>query len=239
MERITSTIESSASRIYDRTKKTLANQYVLGTLVVLAVVYVGALAPKLPNKVVHAMDNIYVKGLMFFIIALGITHDVVVSIIVALVVLAIILAVQVYLKDESKEHLISNNRLQNGPQNDVHPFSHPAPVMVNNKDELVEQQPLGAEWTQAQNDFPEGWSNDWDEYEQPAQYQMNIADSSSHNTGSDLTGTYVSAAMNPGGIEHLVQKPLTQAQQQKIKAKLLAAQEHKQEEQIFKKSLIG
>jgi hypothetical protein len=196
MDRMTSSNESTATSIFDKSKKTLTNQYVLGTLVVLAVAYVGGLAPKLPAKVMRAMDNIVVKGVMFFIIALGITHNVVVSIIVALVVLAIILAVQVYLKDEKTEHLISNNRLENGPQNNVRPFSNPAPIKVTDKDELIEEQPLGVQWTQTQNEFPDGWSNDWDEYEQPAQYEMNIADSSSHNTGSDVNGQYVSAAMN-------------------------------------------
>ena len=183
MNSLTSSIQSTATSVYNKGKKTLTNEYVLGTLVVLAVAYVGALAPKLPQKVTSAMDNIVVKGVMFFLIALGVTRHVVVSVIVSLVVLAIILATQVYLKDTT-EHLNPSNRLENGPQNNVKPFSNPAPVMITDKDELVEQEPLNANWTNEPTQFPEGWSNDWDEYEQPAQYQMNIAESSSHNTGS-------------------------------------------------------
>lgn len=202
MDRITSSIESTATSIYDKSKKTLTNEYVLGTLVVLAVAYVGALAPKLPTKVMGAMDNIVVKGIMFFLIALGVTRNVVVSIIVSLVVLAIILATQVYLKDETTEHLNPNNRLENGPQNNVRPFSNPASVMVNDKDELVEHQPLGLDWTNKETSFPDGWSNEWDEYEQPAQYEMNIADSSSHNAGENMDQQYVSAAMNGQNIEN-------------------------------------
>ena len=206
MDRITSSIESTATSIYDKSKKTLTNEYVLGTLVVLAVAYVGALAPKLPQRVIDAMDNIVVKGVMFFLIALGVTRNVVVSIIVSLVVLAIILAVQVYLKD-STEHLTSNNILENGPQNNVKPFSNPAPVMITDKDEMVEKEPLGSEWVNTSATFPEGWSNDWDEYEQPAQYQMNIPESSSHNTGDKMSGQYVSAAMNGQKVEDFVVKP--------------------------------
>jgi len=202
MDRITSSIESTATSIYDKSKKTLTNEYVLGTLVVLAVAYVGALAPKLPTKVMRSMDNIVVKGIMFFLIALGVTRNVVVSIIVSLVVLAIILATQVYLKDETTEHLNPNNKLENGPVNNVRPFSNPAPIMVNDKDELVEQQPLGLDWTNNETSFPDGWSNEWDEYEQPAQYEMNIADSSSHNAGGNMDQQYVSAAMNGQNIEN-------------------------------------
>lgn len=202
MDRITSSIESTATNIYDKSKKTLTNEYVLGTLVVLAVAYVGALAPKLPSKVMNAMDNIVVKGVMFFLIALGVTRNVVVSIIIALVVLAIILATQVYLKDNTTEHLNPSNRLENGPQNNVIPFSNPAPIMVNDKDELVEEQPLGLNWTTTETTFPEGWSNDWDEYEQPAQYEMNISDSASYNTGDNINGQYVSAAMNGKVVEN-------------------------------------
>jgi hypothetical protein len=213
MNRITQSLESTASSIYDKSKKTLTNEYVLGTLVVLAVAYVGALAPKLPERVTQAMDNIVVKGVMFFLIALGVTRDVVVSIIVSLVVLAIILATQVYLKDDKTEHLNPSNRLENGPQNNVKPFSNPAPVMVTEKDELVEKEPLGMEWTNEQTQFPDGWSNDWDEYEQPAQYQMNIAESSSHNTGVDMTGQYVSAAMNGQNVENFVVKPRSRTSQ--------------------------
>lgn len=205
MERLSSSIESTATSIYDKSKKTLTNEYVLGTLVVLAVAYVGALAPKLPTKVINAMDNIVVKGVMFFLIALGVTRNVVVSIIVSLVVLAIILATQVYLKDTT-EHLTSNNILENGPQNNVKPFSNPAPVMINDKDELIEEQPLSHEWTNTTTTFPEGWSNDWDEYEQPAQYEMNIADSASHNNGSNVSSQYVSAAMNGQNVENFVSK---------------------------------
>jgi hypothetical protein len=201
MDRLTTSIESTATSIYDKSKKTLTNEYVLGTLVVLAVAYVGALAPKLPAKVMDAMDNIVVKGIMFFLIALGVTRNVVVSIIIALVVLAIILATQVYLKDDITEHLNPNNRLENGPQNNVRPFSNPATIMVTDKDELVEEQPLGLDWTNKETSFPEGWSNDWDEYEQPAQYEMNIADSSSHNDGENK-GQYVSAAMNGQVVEN-------------------------------------
>ena len=185
MDKITSSIESTATSVYNKGKKTLTNDYVLGTLVVLAVAYIGALAPKLPEKVTEAMDNIVVKGVMFFLIALGVTRNVVVSVIVSLVALAILLAVQVYLKDNTTEHLNPSNTLENGPQNNVKPFSNPAPVTINDKDELVEQEPLNADWTNQQSQFPEGWSNDWDEYEQPAQYQMNIAESSSHNSGQN------------------------------------------------------
>lgn len=206
MDRITSSIESTATSMYDKSKKTLTNEYVLGTLVVLAVAYIGALAPKLPTKVTNAMDNIVVKGVMFFLIALGVTRNVVVSVIVSLVVLAIILATQVYLKDDTTEHLNPSNRLENGPQNNVTPFSNPAPVMINNKDELIEEQPLGQQWANTATTFPEGWSNDWDEYEQPAQYEMNIADSASHNTGSDASNQYVSAAMNGQNVENFVSK---------------------------------
>lgn len=206
MDSLTSSIESTATSIYDKSKKTLTNEYVLGTLVVLAVAYVGALAPKLPQRVTNAMDNIVVKGVMFFLIALGVTRNVVVSIIVSLVVLAIILAVQVYLKDAKTEHLNPSNRLENGPQNNVRPFSNPAPVMINNKDELVEEQPLGQEWANASTKFPEGWSNDWDEYEQPAQYEMNIAESASYNNGSNISNEYVSAAMNGQNLENFVSK---------------------------------
>lgn len=208
MDRITSSIESTAVSIYDKSKKTLTNEYVLGTLVVLAVAYIGALAPKLPQKVTDAMDNIVVKGVMFFLIALGVTRNVVVSIIVSLVVLAIILATQVYLKDDKTEHLNSNNRLENGPQNNVRPFSNPAPVMINDKDELIEDQPLGQQWANTATTFPEGWSNDWDEYEQPAQYEMNIADSASYNNGSTISSQYVSAAMNGQAVENFVTKKL-------------------------------
>jgi len=206
MDRITSSIESTATSIYDKSKKTLTNEYVLGTLVVLAVAYIGALAPKLPTRITDAMDNIVVKGVMFFLIALGVTRNVVVSIIVSLVVLAIILAVQVYLKDEKTEHLNASNRLENGPQNNVTPFSNPAPIMINDKDELVEEQPLGQQWANTPTTFPEGWSNDWDEYEQPAQYEMNVADSSSHNDGSNVSDDYVSAAMNGQNVENFVSK---------------------------------
>jgi hypothetical protein len=206
MDRLTSSIESTASSIVYKSQKTLTNEYVLGVLVVLAVAYVGSLAPKLPQNVVDAMDNIVVKGVMFFLIALGVTRNVVVSIIVALVVLAIILATQVYLKDKSSasttEHLNPSNRLENGPQNNVKPFSNPAPVMVNDKDELIEEQPLGQDWVNTQATFPEGWSNDWDEYEQPAQYEMKVSDSSSHNDGQGLLGQYVSAAMNGQSVEN-------------------------------------
>ena len=210
MDRITSSIESTATSIYDKSKKTLTNEYVLGILVVLAVVYVGALAPKLPNRVTDAMDNIVVKGVMFFLIALGITRNVVVSIIVSLVVLAIILAVQVYLKDDTTEHLNSSNKLENGPQNNVRPFSNPAPVMINDKGDLIEEQPLGQQTidtdSTATTTTPEGWSNDWDKYEQPAQYQMNIADSASYNNGSSISTEYVSAAMNGQNVENFVSK---------------------------------
>ena len=205
MDRITSSIESTATSIYDKSKKTLTNEYVLGVLVVLAVAYVGALAPKLPMKVSHAMDNIVVKGVMFFLIALGVTRNIVVSIIISLVVLAIILATQVYLKDDRTEHLHTRNMLENGPQNNVMPFSNPAPITINCEDELVEAEPLNSSWTNEQTTFPEGWSNDWDEYEQPAKYEMNIADSASYNTGSSydsgMNGDYVSAAMNGLNIE--------------------------------------
>jgi hypothetical protein len=209
MDRITSSIESTATSIYDKSKRTLTNKYVLGILFVLAVVYVGALAPKLPTKVTNAMDNIVVKGLMFFLIALGVTRNVVVSIIVSLVVLAIILALQVYLKDDTTEYLNSNNTLENGPQNNVSPFSNPAPVMINDKGELIEEQPLEQQTVDNDTDTtttPEGWSNDWDKYEQPAQYQMNIADSASHNNGSTISTEYVSAAMNGKNLENFVSK---------------------------------
>jgi len=197
MDKLTSSIESTTTSLYNKSKKSLTNDYVLGTLVVLAVVYVGALAPKLPTKVTDAMDNIVVKGIMFFIIALAVTRKIVVSIIVSLVVLAIILAVQVYLKDdETTEHLNPNNRLENGPQNNVKPFSNPAPIMINENSELVEEQPLNQQWTTTETEFPEGWSNNWDEYEQPAQYKMNIVDSASYNNGSNMLNNYVSAAMN-------------------------------------------
>lgn len=210
MDRITSSIESTATSLYDKSKKTLTNEYVLGTLVVLAVAYVGALAPKLPSRVTDAMDNIVVKGVMFFLIALGVTRNVVVSIIVSLVVLAIILAVQVYLKDDTTEHLNASNRLENGPQNNVRPFSNPAPVMINEKGDLIEEQPLGQQPvdtdTTTTTTTPEGWSNDWDKYEQPAQYQMNIADSASYNNGSTISTEYVSAAMNGQNVENFVSK---------------------------------
>lgn len=208
MDRFTSSIESTATSIYDKSKKTLTNEYVLGTLVVLAVAYVGALAPKLPSRVTDAMDNIVVRGVMFFLIALGVTRNVVVSIIVSLVVLAIILAVQVYLKDDTTEHLNPSNRLENGPQNNVRPFSNPAPVMINDKGDLIEEQPLGQQTvdTDTTTTTPEGWSNDWDKYEQPAQYQMNIADSASYNNGSTISTEYVSAAMNGQNVENFVSK---------------------------------
>ena len=208
MDKITSSIESTATSVYNKGKKTLTNDYVLGTLVVLAVAYIGALAPKLPEKVTDAMDNIVVKGVMFFLIALGVTRNVIVSVIVSLVVLAIILAVQVYLKDDTTEHLNSNNMLENGPQNNVRPFSNPAPIMINDKDELIEEQPLGQQWANTATTFPEGWSNDWDDYEQPAQYEMNIADSASYNNGSNISGQYVSAAMNGQNVENFVTKKL-------------------------------
>jgi hypothetical protein len=197
MESITST----ASAVYNKSKKTLTNEYVLATLAVLAVTYVGGLAPKLPTNVMHAMDNIVVKGVMFFLIALAVSRNVIVSIIVALVVLAVILAVQVYLKDDTTnspvtEHLQVNNRLQNGPINNVNPYSNPAPVMIDNNDELQETQPLGKDWATQDTTFPEGWNNDWDEYEQPAQYNMNVSESASHNDGSCVSNNYVSAAMN-------------------------------------------
>jgi hypothetical protein len=203
MDRFTSSIESTATSIYDKSKKTLTNEYVLGILVVLAIVYVGALAPKLPSKVTDAMDNIVVKGVMFFLIALGVTRNVTVSIIVSLVVLAIILATQVYLKDDATEHLNSNNTLENGPRNNVRPFSNPAPIMINTKNELIEKEPLGQRWANTVTTFPEGWSNDWDNYEQPAQYEMNIAESESYNNGSNISSQYVSAAMNGQNLEDL------------------------------------
>lgn len=198
MDRITSSIESTATSIYDKGKKTLSNEYVLGVLVVLAVTYVGSLAPMLPTKVTRAMDNIVVKNVMFFLIALGVTRNVVVSIIVSLVVSAIILAVQLYLKDDSTEHLNANNMLENGPKNNVKPFSNPAPVMIK-KNELVEEQPLGLEWATTETEFPEGWDNNWDKTEQPAQYEADVAESSSNNTGRCMQTQptqYVSAAMN-------------------------------------------
>ena len=76
------------------------NDYFVSTVSLFAIAYVGSFAPKLPQSIAVFADNIVVKFIVFYVIALAITRKFDVALIATLVVLAVVLGVQVYMPNK-------------------------------------------------------------------------------------------------------------------------------------------
>ena len=153
-------------------KHTLSNEYVIGVLTLLAVVYASRYAPRLPEKVNNVLNNIVVKGVMFYVIAYFITRKPYVALVCTLVAIAVVLAAQLLVGDERMKNVAQQEYRQ-----DV-----PSPVSKNG---AVEDEPLSNDWTQQQPEQVAGYSNTWNKFEEvvetPTEAKMEVAtvDSSS------------------------------------------------------------
>lgn len=82
----------------------LDNQYVSGTLSLLLILYASSVAPKLPNYVAKWMDNIVVRGIVFFLIVYLTQKNPSLALIVSLAVLVTLMVLSKN-KSESMDNL--------------------------------------------------------------------------------------------------------------------------------------
>ncbi len=136
------------------------NDYVVAIVALLAIAYAGTFAPKLPNKVSSALDNIVVKFVIFFVIAFVISRKIDVALISSLAVLALVLGLQVYLSDSSDKQS-TMEKMTNGFQPIL--GARQADVTINNGN-FMENEPLNESWTQKTGEV-QGYSLDWPGYE--------------------------------------------------------------------------
>jgi hypothetical protein len=145
------------------------NDYFVSTVALFAIAYVGSFAPKLPQSIAVFADNIVVKFIVFYVIALAITRKFDVALIATLVVLAVVLGVQVYMpnklgKIENTKEYMSNFQ----PQLQ----SRQAEVTID-KGSFMENEPLNEKWTQQASQQVEGHTLDWPGYESmPTEQQV-------------------------------------------------------------------
>ena len=139
------------------------NDYVVSTVSLFAIAYVGSFAPKLPQSLAVFADNIVVKFIVFYVIAFAITRKFDVALIATLVVLAVVLGVQVYMPNKlgkfenRKESMSSTANFQPQIQ------SRQAEVTID-KGNFMENEPLNEKWTQQTSEV-EGHTLDWPGYE--------------------------------------------------------------------------
>ena len=136
-----------------KVEKVLSNDYVVGVLTLLAIVYASRYAPKLPEKVSAVLNNIVARAIMFYIIAYCITRKAYVALVCTLVVIAVVLAAQLLVGDERMKNVAQQEYRQ-----DV-----PSPV---SQDGAIENEPLSNEWTQQQPEQVVGYSNTTDKFEE-------------------------------------------------------------------------
>ena len=137
------------------------NDYFVSTVALFAIAYVGSFAPKLPQSLAVFADNIVVKFIVFYVIALAITRKFDVSLIATLVVLAVVLGVQVYMPNKL-------GKIERGQENmsNFQPQlqSRQAEVTID-KGSFMENEPLNEKWTQQAPQEIEGHTLDWPGYE--------------------------------------------------------------------------
>ncbi len=85
----------------------LDNQYVSGALTVFLIIYAGAIAPKLPNKIVKLFDNVYAQLLVFFLIVFLSRKNATVAIIAAIAMMVSIMALNRVKFDEEMMEVVS------------------------------------------------------------------------------------------------------------------------------------
>jgi hypothetical protein len=140
------------------------NDYFVSTVSLFAIAYVGSFAPKLPQSLAVLGDNIVVKFIVFYVIALAITRKFDVALIATLVVLAVVLGVQVYMPNKlgkierGQEHMSATANFQPQLQ------SRQAEVTIE-KGSFMENEPLNEKWTQQASKSVEGHTLDWPGYE--------------------------------------------------------------------------
>jgi hypothetical protein len=137
------------------------NDYFVSTVALFAIAYVGSFAPKLPQSIAVFADNIVVKFIVFYVIALAITRKFDVALIATLVVLAVVLGVQVYMPNKL-------GKIERGQENmsNFQPQlqSRQAEVTID-KGSFMENEPLNEKWTQQAPTEIEGHTLDWPGYE--------------------------------------------------------------------------
>jgi hypothetical protein len=139
------------------------NDYFVSTVALFAIAYVGSFAPKLPQSIAVFADNIVVKFIVFYVIALAITRKFDVALIATLVVLAVVLGVQVYMPNKlgkieyRQENMSATANFQPQLQ------SRQAEVTID-KGSFMENEPLNEKWTE-QTAQVEGHTLDWPGYE--------------------------------------------------------------------------
>lgn len=155
-------VAATVSRVED----VLRNDYVVGVVTLLAIVYAARYAPRLPEKVNVVLNNIVARAVMFYIIAYCITRKPYVALVCTLVVIAMILAVQLFAGDE---------RMRNISQQE---YRKDVPASVS-QGGAVENEPLSNEWTKQQSEEVVGYSNNADIFEEvvetPTQAVMETA----------------------------------------------------------------
>lgn len=87
----------------------LDNQYVAGALTVFLIVYAGALAPKLPSRVIKMFDNVFAKMLMFFIIVFLSRKNATIALVAAIAMMVSIMALNKIKFNEEMMGVVSND----------------------------------------------------------------------------------------------------------------------------------
>jgi hypothetical protein len=136
------------------------NDYFVSTVALFAIAYVGSFAPKLPQSLAVFADNIVVKFIVFYVIALAITRKFDVALIATLIVLAVVLGVQVYMPNK----LGKIERTQENMSNFQPQFQSRQAEVTIDKGSFMENEPLNEKWTQQTSEV-EGHTLDWPGYE--------------------------------------------------------------------------
>jgi hypothetical protein len=164
------------------------NDYFVSTVALFAIAYVGSFAPKLPQSIAVFADNIVVKFIVFYVIALAITRKFDVALIATLVVLAVVLGVQVYMPNKL-------GKIERGQENmsNFQPQlqSRQAEVTIE-KGSFMENEPLNEKWTQQAPKEVEGHALDWPGYEsmpteQPVAAQVEVKPAATEVVASNET----------------------------------------------------
>ena len=137
------------------------NEYFITIVTLLALAYVGSVAPKLPHSVTSMLDNVVVKFVVFYVIAYFITRKVDVALISSLAVLALVLGLQVYMADGPKAKN-GKEPMVGGFQNVV--GARQADVTIDNAGKFMENEPLNEAWTKKAGEV-QGYTLDWPGYE--------------------------------------------------------------------------
>lgn len=90
----------------------LDDPYISGTLTVFLIVYAGAVAPKLPKKIVQLFDYTFVKFLMFFVIVFLSRKNATVALVAAIAMLVSIMALHRLKFDEEMMEVVSKEEPQ-------------------------------------------------------------------------------------------------------------------------------